>query len=42
MEANGGAASAFAQTGESPTGLAVGIDGALYVLLTTKIDRIGR
>lgn len=38
--ANGNAVSAFAHTGGSPTGLVVGADGALYVLLGTRIDRI--
>jgi glucose/arabinose dehydrogenase len=40
--ANGNAAYAFANVGESPTGLAIGTDGALYVLLGTRIDRIAR
>lgn len=33
---------AFAHTGGSPTGLGVGLDGSLYVLLGTRIDRIAR
>lgn len=33
---------AFARTGGNPTGLAVGLDGALYVLLGTRVDRIAR
>jgi glucose/arabinose dehydrogenase len=40
--ANGNAAYAFANVGESPTGLAIGNDGALYVLQGTRIDRIAR
>jgi glucose/arabinose dehydrogenase len=40
--ANGNAAYAFANTGENPTGLAIGNDGALYVLLGTRVDRIAR
>jgi glucose/arabinose dehydrogenase len=39
---NGNRAYAFASTGANPTGLAVGIDGALYVLIDTRIDRIAR
>ena len=42
VPANGNAAYAFANVGENPTGLAIGNDGALYVLLGTRIDRIGR
>jgi glucose/arabinose dehydrogenase len=38
--ADGGSAVAFALTGGSPTGLVVGADGALYVLLGDRIDRI--
>ena len=39
---NGNRAYAFARTGANPTGLAVGLDGALYVLLGTRVDRIAR
>ena len=39
---NSNRAYAFASTGANPTGLAVGIDGALYVLIGTRIDRIAR
>lgn len=39
---NGNRAYAFARTGANPTGLAVGADGALYVLIGTRIDRIAR
>lgn len=39
--ANGNAATAFAQLGGVPTGLVVGVDGALYILIGTRIDRIG-
>jgi glucose/arabinose dehydrogenase len=39
---NGNRAYAFANLGGNPTGLAVGPDGALYVLLGDRIDRIGR
>lgn len=38
--ADGASAVAFALTGASPTGLVVGADGALYVLLGDRIDRI--
>jgi glucose/arabinose dehydrogenase len=40
--ANGNAAYAFANLGGNPTGLVIGNDGALYVLLGTRIDRIAR
>jgi glucose/arabinose dehydrogenase len=40
--ANGNAAYAFANVGGTPTGLAIGTDGALYVLLGARIDRIAR
>jgi glucose/arabinose dehydrogenase len=33
---------AFAQLGEPITGIAVGNDGALYVLVGTRVDRIAR
>ena len=39
---NGNAAYAFARTGGSPTNLAVGVDGALYVTIGTRVDRIAR
>lgn len=35
-----GGAYAFARTGGNPSGLVVGPDGALYVLLGTRVDRI--
>ena len=38
--ANGNAVYTFARLSESPVGLLVGIDGALYVLTRTGIDRI--
>lgn len=37
-----GGAYAFARTGGNPSGLVVGPDGALYVLLGTRVDRIAR
>jgi len=39
--AGSGVAMAFAQLGGAPTGLVVGGDGALYVLIGNRIDRIG-
>ncbi len=40
--ANGGAAAAFALTGENPTNLVVGADGALYVTIGNRVDRIAK
>ena len=43
MESDGwDTASAFARTGGSPTNLLVGPDGALYVLMGDRLDRIAR
>lgn len=39
---NGNAVNAFAQTGAMVTGLGVGRDGAIYVLIGTKLERIAR
>ncbi|MEX2177687.1 MAG: PQQ-dependent sugar dehydrogenase [Gemmatimonadaceae bacterium] len=39
---NGNAVYAFAQVGGFPTGLAFGTDGAMYVLVGTRVDRIAR
>ena len=39
---NGNVAYAFARTGGSPTNLAVGLDGAIYVTIGTRVDRIAR
>jgi glucose/arabinose dehydrogenase len=43
LDAAGGyAASAFANVGGFPTNLAVGADGALYVTMGSRVDRIAR
>jgi glucose/arabinose dehydrogenase len=42
LDPNAPDAYAFARTGGAPTNLAVGTDGALYVTIGTRVDRIAR